>query len=258
MIHERLHLRSPIRQILHLIKEQIDQLALLSPFVEGIPENHALKPATQRDDGHLQCPCGRHLVELEPEDPLRAHALLEQMADDLLLKGCLANLSRPAEHRDRRESVLHPLERSVEQPAPEGWQVGPGPALPPRIGPKQVVLKFGAHEIQHRALCSAAIRHISPPPPHCRTCRRSLPVRTARGVRFLRAGRSRGIGPTSGDAAAVAVRRPLRGSVNSPRFCSTNAQDPDPCARGRRVTPTPARVQSRRWAIRRAGAAQGA
>jgi hypothetical protein len=83
VVHQRLHLRRPSIEILHLVEKQKRRLAAMCRLVERMAQNLLLEPARDCEDRFLQPALGRQLVEGDVQYAARIDSLMQQRLDDL-------------------------------------------------------------------------------------------------------------------------------------------------------------------------------
>ena len=129
-----LHLRGPVREVLHFVEQQVHRAALrVRKRVDGLPQHLIGVPRDQIEHRRFQPLQLRDVVELHPEDAPGLDAIVEQRIDDLVQGGGLAHLARTAQHRHRCQPVAQPLDRRRERPAAHQRHPEQPLAAPPRI-----------------------------------------------------------------------------------------------------------------------------
>jgi hypothetical protein len=103
-----LELRGPVLQVLHLVEQNVGLLAVVCCLVQALAEHVVGEPRAQIQDGHGESTDLRDLVELQSEDPTRRDTVIQELLDDLLEQGCLADLPRAPQDDGGRQSMREP------------------------------------------------------------------------------------------------------------------------------------------------------
>lgn len=133
-----LELNGPICQVLNLVEEEMGWLARVRGLVEGLAEDLGFVPIHDAQNRLFEIGEGREVIALHPQDATRRRACSQKIVDDLELGCRLADLPRPADHDDRRQSLLESLvDRGHEIPAHRrkwlGWEAFPPWVVAPQI-----------------------------------------------------------------------------------------------------------------------------
>ncbi len=132
-VHQVLHLRRPVGQVLHLIQKKKHRFSPAGGPRQRLPADVVGKPIGQLEKGHGQPAQRGQFIKLEPEDARERDAFPEQVINHLQLECGFADLARSAQQHRRGRPPEQPLQHGFKGPASDPGHVGHGFPAPPRI-----------------------------------------------------------------------------------------------------------------------------
>src|SRR5262249_13614564 len=116
-VDQMLQLRSPIREVLDLIQEDVGLFAVPGRLIQRLTQDRVRVPLREVENRFGQSSQLGKFVKLNSEDPLRGQALVQQCGNGLVQQRGLANLARTAQHHGGSQARPKAVEDRLECPS---------------------------------------------------------------------------------------------------------------------------------------------